>query len=61
MKNHRMVIEARNDSEVLYVCDKCDRRFVFNRKDERLTVIDKGDFFAHHSGGSLNISPSILQ
>jgi len=48
-----MLVEARNDAEVLFACpeDGCGRRLVLNRSG-RLTVLDQGDFFALHSGGT---------
>jgi hypothetical protein len=50
---HRMLIEAQNDAEILFVCpeDGCGRRLVLKRSGG-LTVIDQGDFFALHSGGT---------
>ena len=50
---HRMLIEAQNDAEILFVCpeDDCGRRLVLKRSGG-LTVIDQGDFFALHSGGT---------
>lgn len=50
---HRMLIEAQNDAEVMFVCpeDGCGRRLVLKRSGG-LTVIDQGDFFALHSGGT---------
>jgi hypothetical protein len=53
MTMHRMHIEARNDAEILFVCAEhsCRRRLVFKRSGG-LTVIDQGDFFALHSGGT---------
>lgn len=49
---HRMVLEADNGAEVLFVCphDGCGRRIVLKRSGG-LVVIDRGDFFAFHSGG----------
>jgi hypothetical protein len=48
-----MVAEARNDAEILFVCPErgCGRRLVLKRSGG-LTVIDQGDFFALHSGGT---------
>ncbi|HEU0285409.1 MAG TPA: hypothetical protein VFR22_00105 [Nocardioidaceae bacterium] len=48
-----MLIEAQNDAEILFVCpeDGCGRRLVLKRSGG-LTVIDQGDFFALHSGGT---------
>ncbi|RZT27642.1 hypothetical protein EV649_1413 [Kribbella sp. VKM Ac-2569] len=49
---HRMVIEADNGAEVLFVCphEGCGRRLVLKRSGG-LVVLDRGDFFALHSGG----------
>jgi hypothetical protein len=59
---HRMLIETQNDSEILFVCpeDGCGRRLVLKRSGG-LTVIDQGDFFALHSGGTegLELQPSL--
>ena len=53
MVQHRMVLEADNGAELLFVCpyDGCGRRLVLKRSGG-LTVIDRGDFFALHSGGT---------
>jgi hypothetical protein len=50
---HRMEMHQDNGSEQLYVCphDECGRRVVLHREG-RLTVLEKGDFFAFHSGGT---------
>jgi hypothetical protein len=58
---HRMVIEADNGAEVLFVCphEGCGRRLVFKRSGG-LVVLDRGDFFALHSGGKgLEVSADI--
>ena len=59
---HRMVLEADNGAELLFVCphDGCGRRLVLKRSGG-LTVLDPGDFFALHSGGTngLEISTGI--
>ncbi len=50
---HRMVLEADNGTELLFVCpyDGCGRRLVLNRSGG-LTILDRGDFFALHYGGT---------
>jgi hypothetical protein len=49
-----MVTEATNDQETLYGCpvDGCGRRLVINWVRPELTVLDKGDFWARHVGGT---------
>jgi hypothetical protein len=62
MDRHRMVLEADNGEELLFACpyDGCGRRLVLKRSGG-LTVLDRGDFFALHSGGTdgLEISGGI--
>ncbi|HWD82033.1 MAG TPA: hypothetical protein VG497_24215 [Kribbella sp.] len=62
MNRHRMVLEADNGTELLFSCpnDGCGRRLVLNRSGG-LTVLDRGDFFALHYGGTngLEISADI--
>lgn len=50
---HRFDIDSDNGDEVVLVCpeDTCRRRVVIARSG-RFTVIDRGDFFALHAGGS---------
>ena len=59
---HQMTLEADNGSELLFVChhENCGRRLVLKRSGG-LTVIDRGDFFALHHGGTsgLEMSTSI--
>ncbi|WP_328997731.1 hypothetical protein OHA18_25090 [Kribbella sp. NBC_00709] len=58
---HKMVIEADNGAEVLFVCphDSCGRRLVLKRSGG-LVVLDRGDFFALHFGGQgLEVSGDI--
>jgi hypothetical protein len=52
MSTHRMVVEAHNGGEILFVCSEqaCGRRFVL-RHGGALVVIDQGDFHAQHVGG----------
>jgi hypothetical protein len=56
---HRMTLESDNGEELLFVCphDGCGRRLVLQRSGG-LVVLERGDFFAVHSGGTggLNIS-----
>ncbi|GAA0269744.1 hypothetical protein [Cryptosporangium japonicum] len=63
MDHHELRIEARTPEEVLYVCSQpeCGRRVVAGPNG--LTVIDQGDFFATHSGGSpeLRVNLSVLR
>ncbi len=51
--HHRMVLEADNGAELLFVCphEGCGRRLVLKRSGG-LTVLERGDFFALHSGGT---------
>ena len=52
-RQHRMRLESRTDSELLFVCphEGCGRRLVLKRSGG-LVVLDQGDFFVLHSGGS---------
>jgi hypothetical protein len=47
-----MACEAETPSEVLFVCrdEACGRRVVVGKSRPRLTVIDRGDFWARHVG-----------
>lgn len=60
--DHRMTLESSNGEEFLFVCphDGCGRRLVL-RRSGGLVVLDRGDFFALHSGGTdgLNISSTL--
>jgi hypothetical protein len=60
--SHRMILEADNGDDVLFVCPDpgCGRRLVIKRSGG-LVVLDPGDFFATHSGGTpgLDISAGI--
>lgn len=62
MTKHRMILEGDNGAEYLFVCphDGCGRRLVLKRSGG-LVVLDRGDFFALHSGGTegLEISGDI--
>jgi hypothetical protein len=59
---HRMILWADNGNELLFVCphEGCGRRLVLKRSGG-LTVLDQGDFFALHSGGTegLRVSTEI--
>jgi hypothetical protein len=59
---HRMMLEEDNGAELLFVCphDGCGRRLVLKRSGG-FTVLDRGDFFALHYGGTsaLEISNGI--
>jgi hypothetical protein len=54
---HRMSVQADNGDEILLVCPEpaCGRRVVVKRSGG-LVVLEQGDFFATHSGGSLGLS-----
>lgn len=51
--HHPMTLEAENGAELLFVChhEGCGRRLVLNRSGG-LTILDRGDFFALHRGGT---------
>ncbi|HEX6578814.1 MAG TPA: hypothetical protein VF082_10630 [Jiangellaceae bacterium] len=53
MEMHRLTMEADNGHEVLFACsvESCGRRLVVKRSGD-LVVLDRGDFFAHHAGGT---------
>jgi hypothetical protein len=59
---HRMILEADSGSEALFACPEpdCGRRLVLKRP-AGLVVLDQGDFFALHAGGTtgLDISTSL--
>lgn len=59
MEMHRLTMEADNGDDVLFTCsiESCGRRLVVKRSGG-LVVLERGDFFARHTGGSdgLNIS-----
>jgi hypothetical protein len=50
---HHLTIEADNGMDVLFVCpaEGCGRRVVVRRSGD-LIVLDKGDFYALHVGGT---------
>jgi hypothetical protein len=51
-----MTIEADNGHDVLFVCPvgSCGRRLVLKRTGG-LVVLDRGDFFAYHVGGTAGL------
>ena len=59
---HRFAIDSDNGEDIVMVCpdESCRRRIVISRS-EGLVVIDQGDFFALHTGGTagLRISASV--
>jgi hypothetical protein len=50
---HRMTVHADNGNEILLACPEagCGRRVVLKRSGG-MVVLDRGDFFAIHSGGT---------
>jgi len=60
--HHRMILESDSGEELLFTCphEGCGRRLVLQRSGG-LVVLDRGDFFALHSGGTegLEISGEI--
>ena len=50
---HHVTAEADNGDEIVFVCHEqgCGRRLVLKRSGG-LVVLDQGDFFARHVGGS---------
>ncbi len=50
---HGMTLEVDNGAELLFVCqhEGCGRRLVL-RRSGGLTILDQGDFFALHRGGT---------
>ena len=56
---HKMILDAHNDEELLFVCphERCGRRLVLKRSGG-LVVLDQGDFFALHSGGTEGLEMS---
>ncbi len=51
---HEMTCEAETPSEALFVCtdEACGRRVVVGKSRPHLTVIDRGDFSARHTGSA---------
>jgi hypothetical protein len=56
---HQLTTEADTGDDVLFVCreEGCGRRLVVKRSGG-LVVIDRGDFFALHTGGTLGMEVS---
>jgi hypothetical protein len=50
---HHMNVDADNGDEILFTCPEtgCGRRLIVKRSGG-LVVLDRGDFFAIHSGGT---------
>lgn len=55
-EHHALRCAEQTPDETLFVCDLCGRRLVLNPRGRRMTVLDKGDFFALHSGGTGGVS-----
>jgi ABC-type iron transport system FetAB ATPase subunit len=59
---HHVTVEADDGMDILFVCpvEGCGRRVVLRRSGD-LIVLDKGDFYALHVGGTsgLEISPTV--
>jgi hypothetical protein len=59
---HQMDLVQRNGEEMLFVCpvESCRRRLVLGSRGE-MTILERGDFFASHSGGTpgLEITSSV--
>ena len=57
---HLLTIEADNGADVLFVCpvESCRRRVLVKRSGD-LTVLDRGDFFALHAGGTGGVEMAI--
>jgi len=53
MPKHRMTIEDDDGRDIVFACAEtgCGRRVVF-RRSGGMAVLDRGDFFAQHFGGS---------
>jgi hypothetical protein len=60
METHRLTMEADNGHEVLFACsvESCGRRLVVKRSGG-LVVLQRGDFFAHHAGGTPGLELSV--
>jgi hypothetical protein len=54
-----MTLDSDNGEELLFVCPhrECGRRLVLKRSGG-LVVLDQGDFFAQHSGGTEGLEVS---
>jgi hypothetical protein len=60
METHRLTMEADNGDDVLFACsiESCGRRLVVKRSGG-LVVLERGDFFARHVGGSHGLDISV--
>ena len=60
MEMHRLTMEADNSHEVLFACsvESCGRRLVVKRSGD-IVVLNRGDFFAHHAGGTPGLELSV--
>jgi hypothetical protein len=60
METHHLTMEADNGDEVLLTCpvESCGRRLVVKRSGG-LVVLERGDFFAHHAGGTTGLGLSV--
>jgi len=56
---HQLTAEADNGDEIVFACHEpdCGRRLVLKRSGG-LVVLDRGDFFARHVGGSDGVTIS---
>ena len=56
---HELTVEADDGLDVLFACpvEGCGRRVVVRRSGE-LIVLDKGDFYALHAGGTNGLETS---
>jgi hypothetical protein len=56
MSTHRMTIEDDDGRDVTFACHEagCGRRVVF-RRSGGMVVLNRGDFSALHSGGTLGL------
>lgn len=57
---HRLDTEADNGDEVVLICpeEACRRRLVVKRSGG-LVVLDRGDFFARHIGGTSGLEIAV--
>ena len=57
---HHLTIEADDGADVLFVCPvgSCGRRVIV-RRSGGLIVLQQGDFFAFHRGGSAGIEMAV--
>jgi len=58
MAYHVLTVEVADRRGTLFVCDQCGRRIVIDGHGE-ITVLDRGDFFATHSGSSGGVGLTI--